>query len=286
MPTQPSRRPHHGLMLAVSALSLLLVLPGCRQESAEPVQEPGAAAPARTDVAESPRVEALRQTLAAHPDDARVHRDLGRLLSEADQHQEAIEHLEQAVQLNPTPNHFFDLAIASQAAMRLHEAQAAFQQVLAATPDDAETLLRLGTLELEMGHKEVAIDYLWQAIQARPDHVMASYQLANIYKFYGDYDEALPLYQSIIPVEPRNGDEQTARAGSLYQIAAIEVARGKNEQAEQLLAQLLRYVPDHPKAHYTRGQALLQMGRDQEAQVEFQRHQEILQQRPVTSGME
>jgi tetratricopeptide (TPR) repeat protein len=214
------------------------------------------------------------------------HRDLGRLLSEAEQHEEAIEHFERVVQLSPTTNNLFNLAIASAAGMRLNEAQATFKQILASHPDHEQTLHRLGNLELEMGHKEAAIDYLWQAIQSRPDNVMASYDLANIYKFYGEFEDATGLYQSIIRIEPRNADEQAARADSLYQIAAIEVARGNTEQAEQLLAQLLKLVPDHPKAHYTRGQALMQLGMTHEAQLEFERHVELLAQRPVTSGME
>ena len=87
-------------------------------------------------------------------------------------------------------------------------------------------------------------------------------------------------------IEPRSADEQAARSDSLYQIAAIEVALGNNEQAEQILARLLEFIPDHSKAHYTRGQALMQLGRDDEARLEFERHTALLQQRPVTSGMQ
>ncbi len=286
MPIHPSDRSHGRLMLAITATALLLTPAGCGQEDPAQTQEPESFSSARAAPTESPEVAALRQTIASNPDDVRAHLALGRLLSEAEQHQEAIQHFERAVQLSPTRGNLFNLAIASAAAMHLNEAQATLKQILASSPDHEQTLHKLGNLELQMGHKEAAIDYLWQAIQARPNNVMASYDLANIYKFYGEYEEAVNLYQSIIRIEPRSAEEQSARADSLYQIAAIEVARGKNEQAEQLLAQLLRRVPDHPRAHYTRGQALMQLGRDDEAQLEFERHIQLLQQLPVTSGME
>lgn len=286
MPFHPFRRSCFKLILTMTATALLLTLANCREKDSAPTREPLPAPPATAGAAETPQVEALRRTIAANPDDARAHQALGRILSEAEQHQEAIQHFERAVQLSPTTNGLFNLAIAFEAAMRLNEAQATFKRILATSPDHEQTLRRLGNLEIEMGHKEAAIDYLWQAIQTRPRNVLASYDLAAIYKFYGEYEEATDLYQTIVRIEPRSAEEQAARADSLYQIAAIEVARGKSEQAEQVLARLLELVPDHPKAHYTRGQALMQLDRIEEAQREFERHALLLRQRPVTSGME
>ena len=52
------------------------------------------------------------------------------------------------------------------------------------------------------------------------------------------------------------------------------------ELAEQLLARVIRVVPNHRSAHYARAQALIHLGREEEAQHELQVHMNVL----VASG--
>ena len=118
-------------MLAMTAMTLMLPLAGCQGEDAARTRksEPASAAlAAPAGPVESPQMAVLRQAIAGNPDDSRAHHMLGRLLSEAEQHHEAIQHFEQAVQLNPSIAHLFDLAIALEAAVRLNEAEATFKE--------------------------------------------------------------------------------------------------------------------------------------------------------------
>ena len=285
-------------VVAVIVLSLLGA--ACAGDSEIPRGEGAAATPSSTNGPrkarpsgeagpasgrEDPRITALRHAVEARPEDPEAHHTLARALNESGGKPESIPHFERAAELDPSVRNLFDLAVAYTGLSRLPDAEATYRRLLAIAPEEQQALHNLGNVFLGMGRKEEAIDTLWRAIRARPDLLLAQYDLANIYKFYGQHQEAYSMYQSVRRSTPRNEREQEAAVDSLYQIAAIDVARGAHAQAEKALARLLQRMPEHSSAHYMRGQALLHLGRQEEARREFDIHVQILERQPANSPM-
>ena len=57
---------------------------------------------------------------------------------------------------------------------------------------------------------------------------------------------------------------------------------GAYERAAAFLEQVIEIHPGHPKAHHAYGQALMQLGRREEAEVQFDEHMRLLAQQEAT----
>jgi tetratricopeptide (TPR) repeat protein len=165
----------------------------------------------------------------------------------------------------------------------LQEADAIYKQLLAMSFDPPTVLHNLGTVALGLDDPDQAIAYYEQALALRPDYLQARFQLASAYKFNGRYEEAYAAFQQAAALAAADPQERSLRIEALYQLADLELLRGHAEQAERLLAQFLEIVPDHPAAHYTRAQALVQLGRAAEAEAELGAHMRLRSQRQPTS---
>ena len=64
-------------------------------------------------------------------------------------------------------------------------------------------------------------------------------------------------------------------AAVLYAMGAINLAREEYELAERQFSRVVRSAPNHRSAHWSRAQALIQLGRQDEAQQELQLHMQI-----------
>jgi tetratricopeptide (TPR) repeat protein len=71
---------------------------------------------------------------------------------------------------------------------------------------------------------------------------------ASLY-FQGRYDEAATAYRAIVAAEPRNVD-------ALYQLAAVQLARGLCFEALEYVERAITLVPDEPRLHAMRGYLL------------------------------
>ncbi len=257
----------------------LALLAGCRGEPAAPEQ----AGPGGDGAGAGESLATLEAAVSASPGDVDLRLRLARRLEEAERRDEAIEHLREASVLRPDAATLFQLAVTLAAASRLQEAEAAYRRVLELSPDNPVVLHNMGTVALGLDKPEQAVSYYERAVALRPGYLLAHYNLAGIYKFNGRYAEAYAAYQRAAQLTPADTRDQNARVDALYQLADLELLRGEPERAEKLLAQFLQIVPDHPTAHYTRAQALIQLGRPEEADAELAIHMEHLSQRQPSS---
>ncbi len=79
----------------------------------------------------------------------------------------------------------------------LTEAEQAFQQVVAANPDDADAFYNLGTLYLRRNSPEEARRNLEQALQLRPNYAEAWNNLGMLAAQQGNNEEAVRSFQQV-----------------------------------------------------------------------------------------
>jgi Flp pilus assembly protein TadD len=227
--------------------------------------------------AESEGLTRLRETVAEHPSDPQAHRRLGVALKSVGREGEALQHLERAADLAPDdPGVLLSLGIGYSGSRRLDEAEATYRRILAVEPGHSMALNNLGNIALRRGDESGATSWYRQAVEADPEYLRARHKLAGVLKYYGHLAEAYGIYERIQEMTPSGQREQHAQIDSLYSMGSINLSWNKPELAEQQLARVVRIVPTHRSAHYARAQALLVLGRHEEAQQELQMHLRIL----------
>jgi len=233
---------------------------------------------------ESGDLAALREAAERAPDDPQAHRRLGLALRRVRRDDEALQHLERAAELAPDDaDVLLSLGIAYSAVQRAADAEATYRQILKSSPGHAKAHNNLGNVALRRGDEDAAIESYRRAVEADPQYLSAMHKLADLLKYRGLNDEAYAIYERILELKPSDPRERLTLVESLYGLGSINLARERFELAEQQLAQVVRFVPNHRSAHWARAQALIQLGRDDEAQQELQAHVRILQATPEGS---
>jgi tetratricopeptide (TPR) repeat protein len=263
----------------------------------EPPQEARTDAPsesepaAATEPADAPvrapaptPLDELRAAVERDPANVAARRALGNALRQAGQHQEAVLHFEQALELDPGPRSLFELGVAYAGASRLDDAERAYRRVLAVMPNDPRTLHNLGNLAVRRDAPDTAIDFYRAAIEADDKYILAYYHLGNLLNTMGNQRAAYGAYLTVLEHRPRNPREARAYNGAVLQLAALSMALGDPAKAESLLSQLVQAYPDHRQAHYALGQALMALGRQEEAERELAIHMQLMAEEKPTSA--
>jgi tetratricopeptide (TPR) repeat protein len=117
--------------------------------------------------------------------------------------EEAIEHCQKAIQINPN---FYEslnnLGNALAARGRFDEAIENYYQAIQINPNSAETLKNLGAALAARGRFDEAIEDYYQSIQINPNNSEAHYNLGNVLAARGRFDEAIKNYRKAIQINP------------------------------------------------------------------------------------
>lgn len=225
---------------------------------------------------------ALATAVAAAPDDTEVRRKLARALYEAGRVEEALEHFVELSRRDPSVTSFLDLGLTYGSNSRLSEADAAYGKLLEIAPEHPVGLHNLGNIAQKRGDVERAVELYQRALRVNPRYLLAYYHLAEALRQNGNFRPAYVTYEKVLELEPGNPKELNAYFDALYRMASLDITMGAHERAVQLLSELLQAYPEHPNAHYAYGQALLQLGRTEEAQRAFAAHVDLLAEQEPT----
>jgi predicted O-linked N-acetylglucosamine transferase (SPINDLY family) len=162
------------------------------------------------------------------------------------------------------------LATAHHRAGRLGDAESIYRTILAAQPDHAEALHRLGMIAAAAGHAKVAIHLVSRAIAAAPNIAEYHVDLADILHKSGQIDSAIAEYQSALALAPDNFDAHN-------NLGLAQQAAGRVDQAIASLETALALNPGSPEAHCNLGVALRRNGQLERA---IQSYQQALLLRP------
>jgi len=179
----------------------------------------------------------------------------------------------------------------------LEQAAAAFQQVIAAKPDEPEAYYNLGTLYLRQKKLAEAQRYLDQAVKLRanypeawnnlgmvaaqedkgeeavrnfrqslllrPDYVTALLNLGNVYRRQENFAEAEKLLKRALELEPENAEVH-------YNLGMLYARQEKLALASQHLQRAVELRPDYPDALNNLGVFFVREQRYSEAEERFQ----------------
>ncbi len=255
-------------------------------DASAPPPEAPAPDPPQGDSDDDALLAELRARHEADPADVQALRAYARALTDRGQKQAVVPLYERAAQLDPGPRSQLELGIAYANVTRLAEAEAAYREVLRQVPNQPAALLNLGNLAAKRADFPGAIEWYGRAIESDPEYMLAYFHLAQMFREVGQTDRAYAVYLTILDeMRPTNPREQGIYNEAVFELASLALSLGQAAQAESLLSQLVRAAPNHSGAHYARGQALLQLGREEEAQQEFEIHMRIMASRKPTDAM-
>lgn len=253
--------------------------PAGNDTAVSPVKPPE---PSRVDEAD---LVALRAAMDADPDNPIAIRPLAIALFQVGQREQAVELFERAVEIDANVRSLLDLALGYTKLSRYPEAESTYGRLLKISPQDPIALHNLGNVASTVGDTDRGIELYRQAIGIKPDYLLAYAHLGDALKTAGRYREAYTTYGKVLQLEPTTGAELEAFDDALYKMATLDITMGAHQRAIEMLELLIEENPDHPSAHYAYGQALLQLGRPEEAQREFATHMRILDAMEPTGPM-
>ncbi len=190
---------------------------------------------------------------------------------------QALPLLEQAVRQGPaTAAIYVDLGVALADAGRLGDAETAYREALALSPDDPYALANLGSLAYQRGDIEQSAEIYSRVVAANPGSLVGHCRLGHALRFLGGTAEARREYGAALALEPATPREARLRWDAAVSLAVLDLADGNPARAAELLAFVEAAIPDHPRAHYLRARALAELGRGAEAERELRVHLELI----------
>jgi tetratricopeptide (TPR) repeat protein len=202
-------------------------------------------------------------TLQKNPDCWMAHYNLGIVLSEQGEPDQAIEHYRQAVALRPDyAEAHYNLGRLLVNLGQLNDAVAHYERAAAINPSDAEAQNNLGVTLFGMGRADDAIAHYRKALEIRPDYAEASCNLASALIAKGDLDGAIARYTACLAAIPDQEDAQ-------YNLASALLRRGRVDEAITQYQKVLAIHPESADAHANLGSALLASRRIPDAMAEY-----------------
>jgi protein O-mannosyl-transferase len=181
-------------------------------------------------------IEALwRTTLAKNPGCWMAHTNLGLVLFQKDQIDDAIGHYRSALQMQPDWwDAEYNLGTALAAKGQLDEAIVHCEKAVSMRPTDPDAQVSLGNLLLQKGRFYDAITHYQKAITVRPDYFLALYGLGHALLKKGDLDSAIQICRSALFLRPLDSDCHTMLAVALEEKGSPAEATQHYEKALEL----------------------------------------------------
>jgi len=182
-----------------------------------------------------------RTTIARNPDCWMAHNNLGIVLAQKNEIDEAIAHYRKTLEMSP------DFADADynlgNALLQKGEIDAAIlhcQRAVTIQPNDPEAQVALGNALFQKGSIDESIVHYQRALAIRPYYVTAHYNLSSAYLKKGEIEQTIIHCQAALSIEPEHADAHSNLATALLRKGEIGNAI---EQYEKTLKIARRSVP-------------------------------------------
>lgn len=171
-----------------------------------------------------------------------AHGNLGAVLLNSGKTDEAIYHLNKALEIKPQDRKsHFDMGTAMAAKRMYNEAKKHFNVILKSYPDDIETIVMLGRIHFDMEEYEKSIHCFSTILKQNPTHFQALEYLGNNYLRLNRPEMAKKYFLSAIKVHPDS-------PSILFILGTIFHNEGDLKKAEYYYKMALRYKPDLKEA--------------------------------------
>jgi len=157
-----------------------------------------------------------RTTLAKNPQCWMAHTNIGLVLFQKGQIDDAIAHYRSALQMQPDWwDAEYNLGTALAAKGEVDEAIVHCEKAVSMRPADPDAQVSLGNLLLQKGRIDDAIAHYQKAITVRPDYFLALYGLGHALLEKGEFDSAIQVCRSALFLRPSDSDCHTTLAIAL-----------------------------------------------------------------------
>ena len=210
-------------------------------------------------------IDHLELAVQQDPAEPIAHRKLGVALAQQGRAADAIAQFQKAIALKPDfEGAYFSLGDTYYHQGRLADATEQFQKTVETDPTFTLAYNNLGAIRTQQGHPEDAIAYYEQAVKAQPADPNAQSTLGQALLDQGRLDEALPHFAKAAELAPD-------AAVPCNNFARALLMKGQVDTAIKLLRQALEIQPDYRDAHFNLGEALARKGQLDEAMWHFQK---------------
>jgi tetratricopeptide (TPR) repeat protein len=201
----------------------------------------------------SEAIAAYRSSLARFPDSGQVHFVLGTMLLAADELGAAESHLRKAAQLQPQSMITrLNLASCLGKLGREQEAQQTYGEALRLAPENEAAAMKLCDTLMRSGDRAGALQWLSALLEANPNNPEALYRRAELAFEQGEPLESAQILEHLMEICPNS---------AVYQgLAKTYWELGRNERAEELLAEAVQRFPESAEAQAQLATALVTRG--------------------------
>jgi tetratricopeptide (TPR) repeat protein len=151
---------------------------------------------------------------------------------------------------------------------RLDEATKLNNEVLKATPKDADALDYRGQIQLQKGDANGAVDSLQQAVKSDSNNAVAHYHLGRAFDMQHNEQQAEAEWREAVGLRPDLTDAQRA-------LAALEIRRGDTDALTQTAQQIINGAPSAPDGYLLRSVAEMNRQKFSEAEQDMRKAAEL-----------
>lgn len=145
-----------------------------------------------------------------------------------------------------------------------------FVQAVAADPENSDALIGLGKALARLGRLDESLNALKAALALNPDLPEAHFETALVNIHEGEWQEAKLHIQQAIALAPDVGRYYLTAAACAGRLGDPQVALKYSKTAHAIFVETMAVNPEDSQALTGLGQALTQMGREEEALEAFQ----------------
>ena len=183
-------------------------------------------------------IETAKRLCTLQPHDPTAHSNLGHLLCQNGQYEEAIMALEMAIEINPFHlDSLFNQAIALMCTGRTQEAIERYEKRNQLEPNDPIALNNLATLYSKSDRLPEAIEVLERAHQIAPDNELICQNLGVFYCMNSEFERSLEFSNKAISHNPMN-------AKAHWNLACAFAKIGERELMLECLRTSLKISPE------------------------------------------